>query len=108
MADRQRPTGKKRAAKPAAGVKCAPSPRSEVQKGEALERDVSGNAAAQNASSPPAAPAARIRALEAERDKLAAELGAAQERIAVLEQAREQVLNRIDWVIDSLHSLTSE
>ena len=52
--------------------------------------------------------AARIRALEAERDRLAAELKAARERIAALEAAREQVLNRIDWVIDSLHSLAGE
>ena len=52
--------------------------------------------------------AVRIRALEAERDRLAAELKAARERIAALEAAREQVLNRIDWVIDSLHSLASE
>ena len=52
--------------------------------------------------------AARIRTLEVERDRLAAELQAAQARIKALEQAREQALNRIDWVIDSLHNLIEE
>ena len=51
---------------------------------------------------------ARIHALEAERDRLLAELKAAQTRIADLERTREQVVNRIDWVIDSLHSLIEE
>ncbi len=51
---------------------------------------------------------ARISALEAERDRLLAELKAAQTRIADLERTREQVVNRIDWVIDSLHSLIEE
>ena len=51
---------------------------------------------------------ARIQALEAERDRLMAELKAAQTRIADLERTREQVVNRIDWVIDSLHSLIDE
>jgi len=51
---------------------------------------------------------ARISALEAERDRLLAELKTAQTRIADLERTREQVVNRIDWVIDSLHSLTEE
>jgi uncharacterized coiled-coil DUF342 family protein len=49
-----------------------------------------------------------VRALEAERDQLRAELEAARARIAELERVREQVLNRIDWVIDSLHSLGDE
>jgi Tfp pilus assembly protein FimV len=51
---------------------------------------------------------ARIHALEAERDRLQAELKAAQTRIADLERTREQVVNRIDWVIDSLHSLIEQ
>ena len=50
----------------------------------------------------------RIEPLEAERDRLKAELLAAQARIKALEQAREQALNRIDWVIDSLHNLIDE
>ena len=88
MAERQRPSGKKRASRPVAGHK----------------RAETGARAAQM----PADPATRIRTLEAERDSLTAELEAAKSRIAALEQAREQVLNRIDWVIDSLHSLSGE
>ncbi len=51
---------------------------------------------------------ARIHALEAERDRLQAELKATRTRIADLERTHEQVVNRIDWVIDSLHSLIEE
>lgn len=50
----------------------------------------------------------RIAALEQERDRLAAELAAAKARIAKLEEARSQVVNRIDWVIDSLHNLIED
>lgn len=50
----------------------------------------------------------RIAELEAERDRLKAELAAALERIARLEEARAQVVNRIDWVIDSLHTLIED
>ena len=49
-----------------------------------------------------------VRVLERERDALRAELEVAQARIAELEKAREQVLNRIDWVIDSLHNLIED
>ena len=88
MAERQRTTGKKRAVKPAATGKPAPA------------TEAVGMTAGDSAG--------RIRMLETERDRLTAELEAAHARIAALEQAREQVLNRIDWVIDSLHSLQSE
>lgn len=43
--------------------------------------------------------------LEHERDQLKRELEAAQQRIAELEAARAQVLDRIDWAIDSLHNV---
>lgn len=43
--------------------------------------------------------------LEQERDQLKAELEAARRRIAELEAARAQVLDRIDWAIDSLHNV---
>lgn len=56
----------------------------------------------------PADPHARIRALEAERDRLKSQLEAALARINALEQGRELVRNRIDWVIDSLHNLLDE
>lgn len=47
----------------------------------------------------------RIAELEAERNRLSEELDAAKAKIRVLEQARDQAVNHIDWVIDSLHSL---
>lgn len=55
---------------------------------------------------PLAAPAVggeqRVKALEAERDRLQAELEAARQRIAALEESRSAVASRIDWVIESL------
>ena len=47
----------------------------------------------------------RLRALEAERDRLTSELEAARAEIQRLEQARADIANRIDWVIDSLHNI---
>lgn len=47
----------------------------------------------------------RQRALERERDRLKAQLQEAHERIARLEESRSEVVNRIDWVIDSLHNV---
>jgi hypothetical protein len=51
------------------------------------------------------APAEVIAQLERERDDLRFELAAAESRIAALEQQRTELLNRIDWAIDSLHNL---
>ena len=53
----------------------------------------------------PAALLARVAKLESERDRLLADLEKAESRIRALEEGRDQVLNRIDWVIDSLRSL---
>jgi hypothetical protein len=50
----------------------------------------------------------RIRLLEAELAKAKSELAAALARNKVLEDNQEQVRNRIDWVIDSLHNLMDE
>jgi uncharacterized coiled-coil DUF342 family protein len=47
----------------------------------------------------------RIKSLERERDRLKAELTEARERISRLEASRTEVVNRIDWVIDSLHNV---
>jgi len=47
----------------------------------------------------------RYAKIEQERDKLKAELAAAKSRISELERQREDVINRIDWVIDSLHNV---
>lgn len=38
--------------------------------------------------------------------RLEAELAAARQQIAALEQRHADITNRIDWVIDSLHNLT--
>ena len=46
----------------------------------------------------------RIKSLEKECDRLKAQLEVAGERITSLEQGRDEVVNRIDWVIDSLHN----
>ena len=48
---------------------------------------------------------ARAKTLERERDGLKAELDTARGRIAALEQTRAEAVNRIDWVIDSLHNV---
>jgi hypothetical protein len=49
-------------------------------------------------------PAQRLVLAEAERDRLKARLDAAEARIAELEKSRTLVVNRIDWLIDSLGS----
>jgi predicted nucleic acid-binding Zn-ribbon protein len=46
-----------------------------------------------------------IAQLERERDALKVELAAAEARIAALQQQRTELLNRIDWAIDSLENL---
>jgi hypothetical protein len=51
---------------------------------------------------------ARVIRLESERDRLQAALEKSEIRIRELEDSREQVVNRIDWVIDSLRSLVDE
>lgn len=47
-------------------------------------------------------PAQRLLAVEAERDRLKARLDEAEARISELEQSRTLVVNRIDWLIDTL------
>ena len=48
--------------------------------------------------------AQRVKALERERDRLKTQLAEAEARIARLEESRAEAVNRIDWVIDSLHN----
>ena len=50
----------------------------------------------------------RIAELESLNTKLEAELATARARIAELETARDQTIDRIAWVIDSLHNLTEK
>ncbi len=48
---------------------------------------------------------ARIKSLEKERNRLKAQLEVAGARVTILEQGRDDAVNRIDWVIDSLHNV---
>jgi hypothetical protein len=48
----------------------------------------------------------QVIALRKERDQVAKDLKAAKARIATLEDAQTQAINRIDWVIDSLHNVS--
>jgi hypothetical protein len=50
----------------------------------------------------------RIRSLEAECNRLRAELQVAQAEVARLKEQRDDVVNRIDWIIDSLHTIIDE
>ena len=43
--------------------------------------------------------------LRAERDELKQQLAAANARIRALEDTQKDVINRIDWVLDSIHNL---
>ncbi len=47
----------------------------------------------------------RIKSLERECERLKAQLAEANERITALEQRRAEAVNRIDWVLDSLHNV---
>lgn len=51
---------------------------------------------------------ARVVRLENEREQLQAALAKAEARIRELQESREEVVNRIDWVIDSLRSLVDD
>jgi hypothetical protein len=53
-------------------------------------------------------PASAIKRLEAENVQLSQVLAVAQARIAELERQRDGALDRIGWVIDSLHSLREQ
>jgi chromosome segregation ATPase len=52
--------------------------------------------------------AAAIKRLEAENAQLAKSLKDSEARVAELERQRDSALDRIEWVIDSLHSLREE
>ncbi len=50
----------------------------------------------------------KMRALRRERDNLRKELEKSKSTIKELEAANTQAVNRIDWVIDSLHNLLED
>jgi len=78
---------------------------------ERAARKVKRTAASPRTEAANAAPAAsdryaqRVKALERERDRLKTQLAEAEARIARLEESRAEAVNRIDWVIDSLHNV---
>lgn len=51
---------------------------------------------------------ARFKELKRERDALEAELDEARARIMAMETARTDAINRIDWVLDSLHNVLQD
>jgi hypothetical protein len=57
-----------------------------------------------DATSPPVKTPAAVD-LSAENARLKAELAQARDRITDLELKQAEIINRIDWVIDSLHNL---
>lgn len=98
----------------ASSLLVAISPTSDVRRsGEMAKRvaakaeKIGKGAPARAAKGKPAAaaPRDRLRELEAECADLRSELAAAATRLAALEAQRKQLLDRIDWAIDSLHSL---
>jgi predicted nucleic acid-binding Zn-ribbon protein len=50
----------------------------------------------------------RLESLEHERERLVGELDSARQRIAELERLNDLAVNRIDWVLDSLHNLVEQ
>ncbi len=92
---------KSRAKRPAAKKAAAPARAAAPAKAAVPAKAAARTPAAAAADSLEA----RVRSLESERDRLTAELAEAHARIAKLEAARTQVVNRIDWVIDSLQNL---
>lgn len=49
-----------------------------------------------------------VASLMAERDALASQLSAAKTEIALLKDRHTQVINQIDWVLDSLHTISDD
>ena len=96
MADREASKARKRTPKPPAVHHTATAGRHEAP-------GTSAPAAAGHESAE-----TRALRLEAELTRLRADLSAARARIARLEQARDQALDRIAWAIDSLHNLNED
>lgn len=67
-----------------------------------------GGKAKRSATAKPGRKADIAMGLAEQNAKLTAELTTAHERIAELELKHSEIINRIDWVIDSLHNLTDE
>ena len=81
--------------------------RKTSKRGAKAERKPSRSAAVAKLAPARAAPG-RIGELEAEIERLRTELAAARQRVSELEATRDEVLDRIAWVIDSLHNLIED
>lgn len=55
-----------------------------------------------------AASQVRLKTLEHERDEALRKLATAEQRIQELEGMQDQIVHRIDWVIDSLHNMKDD
>ena len=71
-------------------------------------RSATASKAKRSTSAKPGRKADEAIGLAEQNAKLTTELTAAHERIAELERKHSEIVNRIDWVIDSLHNLTDE
>ena len=91
-------------AKSAAAPKSPPSSKSPPSPGPKPAPAIA-KAAAKAKQAPSEGVQSRLAELEAEIAKLRAELTDAGNEIERLRQRQELVVNRIDWVIDSLHNL---
>lgn len=83
-------------------------PNSVAAKAKKRARKMPAKRAAAAKGAATAAPRDRLGDLEAECARLKAELATTKARLQELEAQREALVNRIDWVIDSLHTLTEE
>ncbi|MCL4767892.1 MAG: hypothetical protein KJZ80_16835 [Hyphomicrobiaceae bacterium] len=79
--------------------------RDRQKKGRAVATRATSRSARSEASSPAGAALDALGDLERERNELRTRLAAAEARIELLESQRVEVLNRIDWVIDSIHNV---
>lgn len=79
--------------------------RDRQKKGRTAAARASSRASRPEADATAKSPANAIAQLERERNELRALLAAAEARIKQLESQRLEVLNRIDWVIDSIHNV---
>ncbi len=95
----------KRAAKKRAETETPPGRKRPAAKSAAKRKPQASVKAAPSSPKKPAAKAQRKPSKSVESDRVAtleAELKAAKARIAELEAAQADVLNRIDWVLDTL------
>ncbi len=84
---------------------CRKSKRPVPRHGSAGANAVQGSTGAAPVTDLVQSTASRIKSLERENARLQQQLGEANERISRLEESRSEAVNRIDWVIDSLHNI---